>query len=104
MDVAIIRVGCVCALLGLASCHALAQEVNDQSDQVTKTFGGYDCSGNCSDHKAGYEWAAGKIVTDVANCGPGFSSFAEGCKVFAQDPSRGSDIDDQGNPIEVNPE
>jgi hypothetical protein len=104
VDAAVMRVGCVCALLGLASCHALAQEVNDQSDQIMKTFGGYDCSGNCSAHKVGYEWAAGKIVTDETECGPGFSAFAEGCKAFAQDPSRGSDIDDQGNPIETNPQ
>ena len=104
MDLAIIRVGYVCALLSLAPGPALAQETNDQSNPTTKTFGGYDCSGNCSDHRAGFEWAAKEIVTDEADCGANVSGFAEGCKVFAQNPSRGSDIDDQGDPVEVNPE
>ena len=104
MDLALLRAACGCALLGLATSHALAQEPSEPQEQTTKTFGGYDCSGDCSAHKAGYEWAAGKIVTDETACGPGFSGFAEGCKAFAQDPSRGSDIDDQGNPIETNPE
>ena len=102
VDVAFVRVGCVCALLGLGPFHALAQQANDPSDQSAKTFGGYDCSDNCADHRAGFDWAAENIVTDEADCGPNLSSFAEGCKVFAQNPARGSDTDDQGNPIEVN--
>ena len=103
MESAFLRAGFVCALLGVATCHALAQEAGEPLEQTTKTFGGYDCPGDCSAHKAGYEWAAGKIVTDETDCGAGASSFAEGCKAFAQDPSRGSDIDDQGDPIETNP-
>jgi len=101
---AFLRAACACALLSLAASHALAQEQSEPQEPTTKTFGGYDCSGDCSAHKAGYEWAAGKIVTDETECGPGFSAFEEGCKSFVQDPSRGSDIDDQGNPIESNPQ
>jgi hypothetical protein len=52
----------------------------------------------------GFEWAAKEIVTDEADCGADISGFVEGCKVFTQNPSRGSDIDDQGDPVEVNPE
>jgi hypothetical protein len=104
MYLAPLKVGCVCALLGLATCPALAQEQDEQTEQTEKTFGGYDCAGDCSGHKAGYDSAMGNLTLDEASCGEGSASFAEGCKVFAEDPSRGSDVDDQGNPIEGNPE
>jgi hypothetical protein len=30
----------------------------------TRTFGGYECTDNCSGHKAGYKWAEAKGITD----------------------------------------
>ncbi|MFA6273547.1 MAG: hypothetical protein WC662_00095 [Candidatus Paceibacterota bacterium] len=46
------------------------------------TFYGYDCKGDCSGHKAGYEWASDKNITDYNNCGGNSQSFIEGCQAY----------------------
>jgi uncharacterized protein involved in tolerance to divalent cations len=57
-------------------------------------------------HKAGYEWAESKGITDEADCEailvttPNRTSFYEGCLVYVEDPSRGADEDDDGDEIE----
>ena len=71
-----------------------------------QTFGGYDCTYDCSGHKAGYEWAEAKGITDEEQCedilvtAPNRTSFYEGCKAYVEDPSRGAVEDDDGNEIE----
>jgi hypothetical protein len=66
-----------------------------------RTFGGYDCTDDCSGHKAGYDWAEANGITDPADCPMGNSqSFYEGCLAYTEDPSRGSDDDDDGEPID----
>jgi hypothetical protein len=61
---------------------------------------------DCSGHKAGYEWAESKGITDEADCeailvtAPNRTSFYEGCLVYVEDPSRGADEDDDGDEIE----
>jgi hypothetical protein len=53
----------------------------------TATFGGFECNVDCSGHKAGYEWAETKGITDKAQCdeilisSPNRTSFYEGCLV-----------------------
>jgi hypothetical protein len=72
---------------------------------TAQTFGGYDCTVDCSGHKAGYEWAEAKGITDEAQCedilvrAPNRTSFYEGCKAYVEDPSRGADEDDDGDEI-----
>jgi hypothetical protein len=65
-----------------------------------RTFGGYECTEDCSGHKAGYEWAEEHIITDESDCGGNSQSFIEGCQTYTQDPSRGALEDDDGNEIE----
>ncbi|WP_245463875.1 hypothetical protein [Rhizobium sp. NXC24] len=65
-----------------------------------QTFGGNDCTEDCSGHKAGYEWAERNAVTDESDCGGNSTSFEEGCKTFVQEPTRGADTDDDGNDID----
>jgi hypothetical protein len=71
-----------------------------------RTFGGYECTDDCSGHKAGYEWAEAKGVTDEARCeailerSPNRISFYEGCLAYVEDPDRGADEDDDGDEIE----
>lgn len=48
-------------------------------------FHGYPCTKDCSGHKAGYEWAQKKGVTDPAQCGGNSNSFKEGCFAWAED-------------------
>ena len=71
-----------------------------------QTFGGYECTDDCSGHKAGYEWAEAKGITDEEQCedilvtAPNRTSFYEGCMAYVEDPSRGADEDDDGNDIQ----
>jgi hypothetical protein len=73
---------------------------------VARTFGGYECTVDCSGHKAGYDWAeTGGNVTEgeceaILLRGPNRSSFYEGCLVYVEDPYRGSDQDDDGDDID----
>ena len=78
---------------------ALAQDA-DQCDEP-RTFGGYDCTEDCSGHKAGYDWAEDKQIEDADDCPSGHGgSFHDGCQAYTEDSHRESDEDDQGNPIE----
>ena len=73
---------------------------------LARTFGGYECTVDCSGHKAGYDWAeAGGNVME-ADCEaillrwPNGNSFYEGCLAYVDEPSRGSDQDDDGDDID----
>ncbi|TPI27889.1 hypothetical protein FJ414_28305, partial [Mesorhizobium sp. B3-1-6] len=65
-----------------------------------QTFGGYDCTEDCSGHKAGYDWAQQNSVSDTSDCSGNSQSFVEGCDAYVEDPNRGSDEDDDGNEID----
>ena len=65
-----------------------------------RTFGGYDCTVDCSGHKAGYEWAEQNNISDESGCNGNSQSFEEGCKAYVEDPGRGADEDDDGEEIE----
>ncbi|RWM29770.1 hypothetical protein [Mesorhizobium sp.] len=65
-----------------------------------QTFGGYDCTEDCSGHKAGYDWAQQNGVSDSSDCSGNSQSFVEGCEAYVEDPNRGSDEDDDGNEID----
>jgi hypothetical protein len=73
---------------------------------ANQTFGGYDCTVDCSGHKAGYEWAEARGVTDSSVCEqiiinqPNRTSFYEGCLAYVDDPLRGADEDDDGQSID----
>lgn len=75
----------------VASSPALAQD---------RTFGGNDCTDDCSGHKAGYEWAERNSITDESDCGGRSNSFIEGCRTYVEDPYRGADEDDDGKEID----
>lgn len=73
---------------------------------IDRQFGGNDCTDDCSGHKAGYEWAESKGITDHKACqnelilSSNSTSFAEGCETYTEEPYRGSDEDDDGKPID----
>lgn len=73
---------------------------------ISRTFGGYECTVDCSGHKAGYEWAEARGITDEARCDaivrrwPNRNSFYEGCLAYVEDPARGADEDDDGDEID----
>lgn len=65
-----------------------------------QTFSGYECTEDCSGHKAGYDWAEENDVTDESDCSGNSTSFNEGCQAYVEDPDRGSETDDDGNYLE----
>lgn len=65
-----------------------------------QTFGGNECTVDCSGHAAGYEWAERKGITDEADCYSRSQSFEEGCRTYLDDPYRGYDEDDDGNALD----
>ena len=49
-----------------------------------ETFYGYNCKGDCSGHKAGYDWANKNNITDFDGCVGKSNSFIEGCMAYIQ--------------------
>jgi hypothetical protein len=78
----------------------LALALIGPANLAAQEFHGYPCTQDCSGHEAGYEWAEQNVIDDIDNCGGNSQSFIEGCQAYVEDPSRGSDFDDEGNPIE----
>jgi hypothetical protein len=76
------------------------------SESAARTFGENECTDDCSGHKAGYEWAEVRGITDLSTCesilsrSPNRTSFYEGCVTYTEDPSRGADEDDDGEEID----
>ena len=46
---------------------------------------GYYCTGNCSGHQAGYDWAEEKGIEDADDCGGNSNSFIEGCQTYVEE-------------------
>lgn len=49
------------------------------------TFHGYECTEDCSGHKAGFEWAEENDISDVDDCGGNSQSFIEGCEAYVEE-------------------
>ena len=43
-----------------------------------------DCTGDCSGHSAGFEWAKENAAGDPSMCSGNSDSFVEGCEAFSQ--------------------
>lgn len=52
-------------------------------ESITKD--NWNCTGDCSGHEAGYEWASEKGITDPSECGGKSESFIEGCEAYANE-------------------
>ena len=49
------------------------------------TFGGYECTVDCSGHEAGYAWAERNSIDDEDDCGGNSQSFIEGCQAYVEE-------------------
>ncbi len=49
------------------------------------TFKGYQCTQDCSGHKAGYQWAMKKSIRDKSRCTGKSRSFVEGCYAYVDE-------------------
>ena len=70
---------------------------------TSDTFAGNDCTGDCSGHEAGYNWAEEHSIDDEDACDTAGDrsnspSFAEGCKAYVnwESSPTGDDEDDDG--------
>jgi len=95
--------------ISLFAACTLLQAWSGAVDAQDRAFSGYYCSEGCSSHANGYRWAEQKQITDSSECPLGDPnalddsiSFHEGCLAYSEDPGRGADEDDDGNPIEQN--
>jgi hypothetical protein len=64
---------------------------SDPQSSTTPTFGGYDCTDDCSGHQAGYDWAETHDIDDEDTCDSldtNSESFKEGCKAFVNGDDR----------------
>src|SRR5258706_3565733 len=79
---------------------ALGATIGAQQSKAS-TFGGYECTNDCSGHAAGYKWAEEHSIAGEEVCPAGDSeSFHEGCIVYNQDPFPGASEDDDGNSVQ----
>ncbi len=60
--------------------RSIEEEVDDSI-----TSDNWDCTGKCSGHWAGYEWAERKGIDDPDDCGGNSVSFIEGCEAYANE-------------------
>lgn len=49
------------------------------------TSDNWECTGDCSGHEAGYEWASENGISDSNDCGGKSASFIEGCEAYANE-------------------
>ena len=63
---------------------AFAMASVGQAIAQANTFKGYACTKDCSGHRAGYEWAKRKGITDPSQCSGNSRSFYEGCVAYAE--------------------
>ena len=87
-------------LIALIALVGLAYPTWSSDAAVAQTFGGNDCTDDCSGHAAGYRWAEENGIEDSLSCSTNSQSFNEGCETFLAEPYRGADEDDDGNEIE----
>ena len=55
-----------------------------KNERPALTFGGYPCPGDCTEDKAGYQWAARNRIRDPDDCTGTTAAFIEGCRVYAE--------------------
>lgn len=68
-----------------ADCKAIAYRSQPMPlSSAPRQFKGYHCTQNCSGHRAGYEWAQRRGITDPGQCGGNSQSFIEGCEAWAE--------------------
>ena len=49
------------------------------------TSDNWECTGDCSGHEAGYQWAEDHGITDSDDCGGNSDSFIEGCEAYTNE-------------------
>lgn len=62
-----------------------SESAPSQTYSPPSSFGGNPCSGDCSGHEAGYNWAEENDIKNPDDCGGNSDSFIEGCQTYAEE-------------------
>ncbi|MDR1546854.1 MAG: hypothetical protein LBU12_09155 [Deltaproteobacteria bacterium] len=54
-------------------------------DAYADQFNGYECTFDCSGHKAGYKWAEKNNIGNTNDCAGNSNSFNEGCRSYVEE-------------------
>ena len=57
----------------------------EEYEEEPITSDNWDCTGDCSGHNAGFEWAEENGIEDPDDCGGNSDSFIEGCQAYANE-------------------
>lgn len=72
-----------------AACRAITYRIAESSHappvDSPGMFRGFRCSGDCSGHRAGYEWASRRGTSSISNCRGNSRSFVEGCMAYVSE-------------------
>lgn len=66
----------------LLVCLILSSSAFAQSSDEKPDFKGVACTKDCSGHRAGYDWAQTKGITEKIGCRGRSKSFVEGCLIY----------------------
>lgn len=69
---------------GLVALNGAVLYSATQAAERPPTFKGYQCTQDCSGHRAGYAWAARNGVTQRSQCRGSSQSFVEGCWAWVE--------------------
>lgn len=70
-------------------------DANNVDAGSVEDSGNYTCTGDCSGHEAGFEWAKEHDISDGSGCGGNSQSFIEGCEAFAEERQEQADTEAQ---------
>jgi len=59
------------------------------------TFGGYECTDDCSGHQAGYDWAEQNDIDDESSCSTPSASFNQGCESYVEENAASTSDDEE---------
>lgn len=82
----------VCSVIGLfiSFLESNKNEPTSSSNSTAKCYvvptpKPWNCTDDCSGHKAGYNWAKQKNITNPLDCTGNSNSFIEGCEYYVQE-------------------
>lgn len=61
------------------------EAIDHESSNYQLTYKGYDCTVDCSGHRAGYNWADRRGIDDENDCEGNSNSFREGCLSYVEE-------------------
>ena len=84
MKVILINLSIIFIVFLFSSCDDDKKSLSIDKTIQDKTFWSYNCTQDCSWHKAGYRWAQKKGIDNKDDCWWNNDSFIEGCYYYVE--------------------